>query len=84
MERVVSFLKASDARRPAPCAWLVSWSEEDILRQARESSERCVGRDEDQEVIVVWMQAEGFAAVALTDKISLYRLQVRQRDPQAT
>ena len=43
MERLVEFLKRSEARSP-PCAWLISWSSEEILRQARESTERYAGR----------------------------------------
>ncbi len=39
MERLVSFLKLSEAQTP-PCAWLISWSEDDILRQAKQSTER--------------------------------------------
>ena len=36
---MIAFIKQSEARA-TPCAWLISWSEEDILRQARDSSER--------------------------------------------
>ncbi|GAX84285.1 hypothetical protein CEUSTIGMA_g11707.t1 [Chlamydomonas eustigma] len=40
LSRLVSFIKTSEAQQPHPCSWLVSWSEEDIMRQADESSKR--------------------------------------------
>lgn len=40
MERIVAFIKASEAKKPWPCKWLAAWSEEDILRQAKESTQR--------------------------------------------
>ena len=43
MERLIEFLKRSETRSP-PCAWLISWSPEEVLRQARESTERYASR----------------------------------------
>lgn len=39
-ERIIAFIKASEARKPAPCGWFVAWSEQAIRAEAAESSER--------------------------------------------
>ncbi len=40
MSRLVDFIKASQARKPNPCSWLIAWDEADIMEQARQSTER--------------------------------------------